>query len=55
MFGFYDTDGDWLYGDFCSLIMYDSGTEIVHDDKIVYSRYEGYMESFEEINKSIER
>ena len=55
MFGFYDTDGDWFCGDFCSLIMYDSGTESVCDDKIVCSKYEGYMESFEEINKSIER
>lgn len=47
MFGFYDTDEDWCVGDLCSLIMYDNCTEVVYDDKVVYSRYEGYLELFE--------
>ena len=53
MFSFYNTDGDWMLGDLCSLIMYDNGTEIVHDDKVVSVRYGGYIELFEEIEDSI--
>lgn len=52
-FSFYDTSGDWMLGDLCSLIMYDNGTEIVSDDKVVSARYGGYVELFEEIEDEI--
>ena len=53
IFSFYDTDEDWYVGDLCSLIMFDSGTEIVYDDKVVCSRYGGYLRLFEGIKRTI--
>lgn len=53
MFSFYDTSEDWMLGDLCSLIMYDNGTEIVYDDKVVSARYGGFIELFEEIESTI--
>ena len=49
MFSFYDAEENWLCGDLCSLIMYDNGTKIVKDDKVVSARYGGFIELFEEI------
>lgn len=53
MFSFYDTNEDWCCGDLCSLIMYDNGTEIVYDDKVISVRYGGFIELFEEIEGTI--
>lgn len=54
-FSFYDADEDWACGDLCSLIIYDNGTEDVYDDKVVCSRYGGYIELFEEIEETINK
>ena len=54
MFSFYDTEETWICGDLCSLIMYDRGTPSVLDDVVVKARYGGFVELFEEIEKSID-
>lgn len=53
VFSFYDTNEDWMLGDLCSLIMYDNGTEVVSDDKVISARYGGFIELFEEIEETI--
>ena len=54
MFSFYDTSEDWVCGDLCSMIMYDSGTKIVYDDKVISARYGGFTRLFEEIEATLE-
>lgn len=35
---------DWLIGDICSMIMSDNGTETITDDKILFVKYDGYID-----------
>ena len=49
MFSFYSESEDWICGDLCSLIMYNNRTVIVDDDKVIKSKYSGYLELFEVI------
>lgn len=53
VFTFYNAEEDWSCGDLCSLIMYDNGTETVYDDKVVFARYGGFIELFEEVERTI--
>ena len=43
---FYDDQEDWFVGDLCSMIMFDNGTEIVHDDEVISARYAGTPDMF---------
>lgn len=52
-FTFIDDDEFWNLGDLCSMIVYDSGTKYVFDDKIVSVRYGGFVEQFEQIEGTI--
>lgn len=38
---------DWIEGDLCSCIMYNSGTEDITDDVILATRYSGTCEMLE--------
>lgn len=51
-FGFYGSI-DYEEGDFCSMVMDTCGTEIVFDDVVVDTKYDGYLELFENIENSI--
>lgn len=35
---------DWMINDICACIMYNNGTEIINDDKILKVEYKGYVE-----------
>lgn len=51
-FSFYGAS-DYEEGDFCSMVMDSCGTEIVFDDVIVDTKYDGYLQLFEDIENSI--
>lgn len=38
---------DWIVGDIASLLMYNSGTEIIYDDEIVSVTYSGWFDGWE--------
>lgn len=51
-FSFYGAS-DYEEGDFCSMVMDTCGTEIVFDDVVVDTKYDGYLQLFEYIENSI--
>ena len=44
---------DYMHGDLVALTMYDNGTSIVYDDKIVDDEYAGYADLFLEIENTV--
>lgn len=44
---------DYEEGDFCSMVMDSCGTEYVYDDIVIDTKYDGYLQLFEEIENSI--
>lgn len=36
--------GDWLVGDFASVMMYDNCTDIIYDDVIISAKYNGWCQ-----------
>ena len=51
-FSFYGAS-DYEEGDFCSMVMDSCGTEIVYDDVVIDTKYDGYLQLFEDIENSI--
>lgn len=42
---------DWFEGDICTCTMDANGTEIIYDDKIINTRYCGWVEGWSEIGR----